>query len=133
MTLEERAAALSPAEIVALLRQNETLARQAAELQRQVEWCKRQLFGQKSERRLREPDAQQLPLAGLLLDKFRYHRVTRRQLPQAMGRRKSCCIEDEGRPLGIGLWDQVPNPVKLLCLRGRGVSVDAHVRPRPGR
>ena len=66
MTLEERAAALSPAEIVAVLRHNEALAHQAAELQRQVEWFKRQLFGQKSERRLREPDAQQLPLAGLL-------------------------------------------------------------------
>jgi transposase len=66
MTLEDRAAALSQAEIVALLRQNEALAHQAAELQRQVEWFKRQLFGRKSERRLREPDARQLPLAGLL-------------------------------------------------------------------
>ncbi|HKA53428.1 MAG TPA: IS66 family transposase [Candidatus Binatia bacterium] len=66
MTLEDRAAALSQAEIVTLLRQNEVLAHQAAELQRQVEWFKRQLFGQKSERRLRQPDARQLPLAGLL-------------------------------------------------------------------
>ncbi len=66
MRLEERAAALSQAEIVALLRQNEALAHQAADLQRQVEWFKRQLFGQKSERRLRKPNAQQLPLAGLL-------------------------------------------------------------------
>src|SRR5262245_42679879 len=66
MTLEDRAAALNQAEIVALLRQNEELAHQAAELQRQVEWFKRQLFGRKSERRLREPDTQQLPLAGLL-------------------------------------------------------------------
>lgn len=65
MTFEERAAALSQAEIVALLRQNQVLAQQAADLQRQVEWFKRQLFGRKSERRLREPDAQQLPLAGL--------------------------------------------------------------------
>jgi transposase len=66
MTLEARAAALSQAEIVALLRQNEELAQQTADLRRQVEWFKRQLFGRKSERRLREPDAQQLPLAGLL-------------------------------------------------------------------
>src|SRR5215510_1222220 len=65
MTLEDRAAALSQAEIVALLRQNEALAHQAVELQRQVEWFKRELFGQKSERRLRAPDAQQLPLVGL--------------------------------------------------------------------
>src|SRR5262249_38601257 len=53
------AAALSPAEIVALLEQN-------ANLKRQVEWFKRQLFGRKSERWLLMPDAHQLPLAGLL-------------------------------------------------------------------
>jgi transposase len=59
MTLEEQAAALGPAEIVALLEQN-------ADLKRQVEWFKRQLFGRKSERRLLGLDAQQLPLAGML-------------------------------------------------------------------
>jgi transposase len=59
MTPAEHAAALRPDEIVALLEEN-------ADLKRQVEWFKRQLFGRKSERRLREPDAQQLPLAGLL-------------------------------------------------------------------
>ena len=37
MTLEEQAAALRPDEIVALLSQN-------ADLKRQVEWFKRQLF-----------------------------------------------------------------------------------------
>jgi hypothetical protein len=40
-----------------------------------------------------------------------------------MGRRQSCCIEDEGRPLEIGLWDQVSNPAKLRGLRGWVVSV----------
>ena len=73
MTLAEQAAALSPDEIVALLAAHQALARQKAEIEartadltRQVEWFKRQLFGRKSERRLREPDAQQLPLTGLL-------------------------------------------------------------------
>jgi len=72
MTLAEQAAALSPDEIVALLATHHELARQKAALEdrnadltRQVEWFKRQLFGRKSERRLREPDAQQLPLTGL--------------------------------------------------------------------
>src|SRR5215510_12364063 len=72
MTLEEQAAALGPAAIVALLATHQELVRQKAELEvrtadltRQLEWFKRQLFGRKSERRLREPDAQQLPLAGL--------------------------------------------------------------------
>lgn len=59
MMLEEQAATLRPAEIVALLVEN-------ADLKRQVEWFKRQLFGRKSERRLREPAPQQLSLSGML-------------------------------------------------------------------
>jgi transposase len=55
MTLAEQAAALRPDEIVALLAEN-------AALKQQNDWFKRQLFGRKSERRLREPDPQQLPL-----------------------------------------------------------------------
>jgi transposase len=58
MTLAEQAAALRPDEIVALLVQN-------ADLKRQLEWFKRQLFGRKSERRLLSPDPQQLSLVGL--------------------------------------------------------------------
>ena len=59
MTLEEQAATLRPAEIVALLVEN-------AALKRQVEWFQRQLFGRKSEKRLRKPDPDQLSLAGML-------------------------------------------------------------------
>lgn len=58
MTWEEQAATLRPDQIVALLVEN-------ADLKRQVEWFKRQLFGRKAERRLLTPEAQQLPLAGL--------------------------------------------------------------------
>jgi transposase len=66
MTLEERAARLSQAEIVALLQRQEALEARNAELLRQNEWFKRQLFGRKSERRLLTPDAHQLPLVGIL-------------------------------------------------------------------
>jgi transposase len=59
MTWEEQAATLGPADIVALLAEN-------ANLKRQVEWFQRQLFGRKSEKRLREPDPDQLSLAGML-------------------------------------------------------------------
>jgi transposase len=59
MTLEEQAATLRPAEIAALLIEN-------ADLKRQVDWFKRQLFGRKSARRLREPDPEQLSLSGML-------------------------------------------------------------------
>ena len=66
MTLAERAARLSQADIIALLQRQEALEVQNAELQRQNEWFKRQLFGRKSERRLLTPDTHQLPLAGIL-------------------------------------------------------------------
>jgi transposase len=59
MTLEEQAATLRPTEIAAVLAENATL-------KRQVDWFKRQLFGRKSERRLRAPDPQQLSLSGML-------------------------------------------------------------------
>jgi len=62
MTVEERAARLTQAEIIALLREQEALRVRNAELQHQNAWFKRQLFGRKSERRLRELDPQQLPL-----------------------------------------------------------------------
>jgi transposase len=50
---------LRPAAIAAVLAEN-------ADLKRQVEWCKRQLFGRKAERRLGAPDPQQLSLSGML-------------------------------------------------------------------
>jgi transposase len=66
MTLEEQAATLRPPEIFALLVQQRELQEQNAALKRQVAWFQRQLFGRKSEKRLREPDPQQLSLAGML-------------------------------------------------------------------
>jgi transposase len=66
MTLEEQAATLRPPEILALLVQQRALQEQNAALKRQVEWFQRQLFGRKSEKRLREPDPDQLTLAGML-------------------------------------------------------------------
>jgi transposase len=66
MRLEEQAATLRPPEILALLVQQRELQEQNAALKRQVEWFQRQLFGRKSEKRLREPDPDQLSLAGML-------------------------------------------------------------------
>jgi transposase len=66
MRLEERAARLSPADIMALLQRQQALEAHNLQLQQQNEWFKRQLFGRKSERRLLMPDARQLPLAGIL-------------------------------------------------------------------
>jgi hypothetical protein len=62
MTLEEQAAALDHKDIVKLLVSHEAQSTEIAELRRQLEWLKRQLFGSKSERRLVDPDGRQLSL-----------------------------------------------------------------------
>lgn len=66
MTLEEQAATLRPPEILAVFVQQRELHEQHAALKRQVEWFQRQLFGRKSEKRLRAPDPEPLSLAGML-------------------------------------------------------------------
>jgi transposase len=64
MTFEEKAAALghdeaSRKEIVALLERDAKLDARCAELERQVAWFQRQIFGSKSERRIETPNALQ--------------------------------------------------------------------------
>ena len=56
------------------------------------------------------------------ISNFLDHRVPRMH-PQKGGRRKQCCMEDEGRSLGIGLQGQVPNRPKLRWSKARVVSV----------
>jgi hypothetical protein len=38
------------------------------------------------------------------------------------------CANDDGRPIGIGFQERIPNQSKLLCLRGMVVSVGSKVR-----
>ena len=42
-------------------------------------------------------------------------------------------MRDEGRSLGIGLQDQVPNRLKLLWSKAMVVSVSGKGRPRAGQ
>ena len=56
----EQAARMSPSEIVELSRSYATLSDEVAALKHQLEWFKRQLFGQKSERRIVDPASKQM-------------------------------------------------------------------------
>jgi len=38
------------------------------------------------------------------------------------------CSTDEGRPLGIGLQEQVPNPLRRLCSKGKVVNRELEQR-----
>ena len=45
---------------------------------------------------------------------------------------RASCDDDEGRPLGIGFQERVPNHSKRLRLRGAVVSVGAKFGEYPG-
>src|SRR5690606_10260838 len=73
MKIEERAAAMKPEEIVALLKTHQELQNahlrlqnELEELARQVNWFRQQLFGIRSERHLTDPEARQLFLGELV-------------------------------------------------------------------
>ena len=47
--------------------------------------------------------------------------------------RTPCCVRDEGRSLGIGLQDQIPNHRKLLGAKAPVVSVPEKAGREPVR
>lgn len=74
MTTREQLATMTEDELVALLEThgelthtNEHLSTENIELRRQIEWFKRQLFGEKSERRILDPEGRQLALGEMPL------------------------------------------------------------------
>jgi transposase len=69
MSLDEQAATMDRKDVVALLASHQKLSTahvdlktRVAELTRQLEWFKQQMFGEKSERRFVDPDSRQLAL-----------------------------------------------------------------------
>ena len=63
MSNEERAAVMTQQEIVSLLASHQDITRRHEELQQQLDWLKRQLFGVKSERHIPLDRSRQLTLA----------------------------------------------------------------------
>ena len=62
MTFDEQAATLDRKDVVGLLASHQQLTERNAELKRQLDWLKNQMFGTKSERRLVDADGRQLSL-----------------------------------------------------------------------
>jgi transposase len=67
MSHEEQATALKHEDIVALLKSNEQLRTENAYMAQRIAWLSRQMFGEKSERRIIEPDGRQLTLGEWIL------------------------------------------------------------------
>jgi transposase len=127
MTLEERAASLSRDEVVSLLISHQEVTTHNAELQRQLEWFKRQLFGTKSERRVVEPDARQLGLGGVLAGEKPVSAPTETVKAYPRRRRKEPW---EGTPEDSGLrFDPATVPMEVIEVSNpetEGLSEDSY-------
>lgn len=134
MTIEEQAARLGQEEIVGLLvarksyeekflhqeeelvykeRQICKLEENNAELARQLEWFKRQLFGEKSEKRIGPCDPRQLSLGELLIDE---QPPAARETVREYQRRRGPKQALEGSPDDSGLRFDKSVPVKEIVL-----------------
>ena len=124
----EQAARMSPSEIVELSRSYATLSDEVAALKHQLEWFKRQLFGQKSERRIVDPASKQMsfgeamdpaqPAPGLAPAERRVQAHTRKVSPKQAD-------SDEDR---LPFFDEARVPVELIEVPSpetAGLSADA--------
>ena len=85
MSFEFEAESMGRDEVAALLKAHRELQQASAELARQVEWFKRQLFGPKSERRVFDSEGRQLTLGELRLSA-----VTEPPSIEVAGHRRRC-------------------------------------------
>lgn len=117
--------ALTREQFSALLQTAVDASRLVDELRRQVEWFKRQLFSQKSERRLQlVPDAQQGSL-GQAFDAVPQSEAAagkkiRIEAHERVGRRPPA--PDEGEDLGT-FFDEAKVPVEVIELAHCGASI----------
>ena len=105
--LEEKAGSLSRDEIVALLMSQEKLTARIGELERQLEWFQRQVFGSKSERRILSPDGRQLGL-GEQLGTTMPAAVTDETVRSYVRRRRTDPLEGASDDSGLRFDPSVP-------------------------
>jgi hypothetical protein len=104
---EEKAGSLSRDEIVALLMSQEKLTARIGELERQLEWFQRQVFGSKSERRILSPDGRQLGL-GEQLGATMPAAVTDETVRSYVRRRRTDPLEGDSDDSGLRFDPSVP-------------------------
>jgi transposase len=147
MTAIERAAAMTRDQVAALLVAHDQLEARNEELRRQVEWFKRQLFGEKSERRILGPDARQMFLGengdvaasveapGITVAEHQRRRRPQRAEPQDDGLRfdESVPVEEirlEDANLAAGEGEVISEKVTYrLAQRPASYVVLKYVRP----
>jgi transposase len=96
----------SPAEVAALLASHQALEEQVTQLQHQLEWFKKQLFGPKSERRIIDPPPDQLS-SGEGLEKPEASELAARQIKSHTRRRPGPSEEDTAAG-GLRFDERVP-------------------------
>ena len=113
MTIEEQATKLSHPEIVFLLREKQSLEAKLATTEQQLNWFKKQIFGQKSEKREYVVDPRQLSLGELQSAR---EAPEQKQEVKAYERGKAKKQPLEGSPEDSGLRFGPDVPVKEILL-----------------
>ncbi len=115
MSVEQRAQQMSTSEVAALLASHEALQADFAEVKRQLEWFKKQLFGPKSERRLVEPSPDQLSLGEGLQQAQAQGEPPSQEIAGYKRRRRRAAKDDEHTGAG-GLRFDESVPVEVIEL-----------------
>ncbi|MFW6039158.1 MAG: IS66 family transposase [bacterium] len=108
MSVEQRAQQMSTSEVAALLASHEALQADFAEVKRQLEWFKKQLFGPKSERRLIEPSPDQLSLGEGLPQAQTQAEPASQEIAGYKRRRRRAANDHEQATAGLRFDDTVP-------------------------
>lgn len=126
--------ALSVEQLVALLQQKDqqtaALAQQFQSLQQQLDWFKRQLFGQKSEKRNFEDNPYQTTIAELLKDVPAVPEITeeKQTISYERGKAKKNALDNAQNDSGLRFDDSVPvEEIQIEAPELKGANSDDYI------
>jgi|TARA_Y100000310_G_C20627044_1_gene786509 transposase len=96
------------ADYASVIEENAALKSERDALKRQLAWFKKQVFGEKSERRLLENDPDQLPLSGLVGEAVKSVPVEKETITYERGKAKKKRGDDCVTDIGLRFDDTVP-------------------------
>lgn len=124
----EEAAAFSPRQIVDLAGAHLTLRREVEALKHQLDWFKRQIFGQKSERRIVESGSGQMSLGEVITPEQTALPPSPVERPVAAHTRRAATQKPEGSDDSVPFFDETRVPVEVIELaapEAAGLAPDA--------
>lgn len=124
----EEAAQFTPEQVVGLALTNQQLAQQVSALQAQMDWFKRQIFGQKSERRLFDGEGRQLSLGEIVTAQTVSDAANALQDKSSPARQKAPVRSGAANAESLPFFDESRVPVEVIELppETQGLAADEY-------